>query len=382
VIEGPTIIWAASRAGSGAEREILAQIAQAANARTLATPMSLLGKDILSLLVQGPVVVIVDSKKDATVALRLGADEIVRVAQSVALQKSALQDAVERAVEESRARTQPPASAVRHEYPGLALLLQVVERQLGSPLNQAALKCNELAGELTKAVAVADGLMQRVRRGSSRDEIGRWSRDVKHYAQATLRAETLVSELREQVERGEAVIRLLGDLSAGVSATKTDVASLLEQFAELLRVDLGNDLSVEVITNGPCFVEMARSELLCIICAAVETALENIHAVADQGHLELRASSTVTDVLIEVADNGIPNATDLRATIIDPLLVNPRTARLRQLRERVRGADGELTVDADDGGTVVLIHLPMYSESPRMAPVPRASALDVERRNH
>ena len=59
--------------------------------------------------------------------------------------------------------------------------------------------------ELTRTIAYADGLMQRVGRGSARQELKGWSSDVKKYARATLRTETLVCELQEQVERGASV---------------------------------------------------------------------------------------------------------------------------------------------------------------------------------
>jgi hypothetical protein len=323
--------------------------------------MARLGTEILSFLVQGPVVVIVDSRQDAATALLLGATETVRVAQSVALRKSTLKSAVERAMAHPRTSLFA-GSTPQGAYPGLALLMRMVEKRLSGPLNEAAQKCSELAEELSRAVAAADGLMQRARSGSAREELKGWSREVKHYAQATLRAEALVSELRDQVERGDIVTRLLGDLSVGSDTTKTDVAWLLPQLADLLRADLGERILLDVAAIGPSFVEVPRPALLCIVCAGVENALDNIRANGDRGHLELRASGTGAEVLIEVADDGIPNATDLRVSIMDPIVADSRTTRLRQLRERVRGLDGELTVDADDTGTVLSIYLPACSE--------------------
>jgi hypothetical protein len=381
VFEGPKIIWAASRTASSAERKIIAQTARVAGAQTRTTSMSSLGTEILGSLVQGAVIVIVDSRKDAATALRLGADETVRVAQSVGLRKSTLQSAIERATAQCRARTRLSSPPVpQDDYPGLSLLMRVVERHLGGPLNQAALMCSELAEELSRAVAVADALMQRARSGPDGEELKGWSKEVKHYAQATLRAETLVAELRDQVERGDVVVRLLGDLTAAAPIIKTDVAVLLPLLAELLRADVGERISIEVVATDPCYVDVPRPALLCIICGAVENALENIRANGESGRLELRASGTDTEVLIEVTDDGYPNATDLRATFLDSLLTNPGTARLRELRERVRRMDGEMTVDADDGGTVLSLYLPLGSEQAALESKPRPAKLQLVRR--
>jgi len=191
-----------------------------------------------------------------------------------------------------------------------------------------------------------------------------------------------VSELRGQVERGDAVMRLLGDSSPAGSSAPTDVGALLRQLAELLRADVSEKISLELLTTEACFVQMARPSLLCIVCGAIEIALDNIRATAGDGHLQLRASKSDTEALIEVTDDGVPGATDLRASIVDSLLADPRTARLRQLRERVRAVDGELAVDADEGGSVVSIYLPLSPEVVAQEPVARVPSLHLERRNH
>jgi signal transduction histidine kinase len=127
-------------------------------------------------------------------------------------------------------------------------------------------------------------------------------------------------------------------------------------------------------------VDVPRPALLCLICGAVENAIENIRANGGSGRLELRASGTDTEVLIEVTDDGYPNATDLRATFLDSLLVNSGTARLRQLRERVRSMDGEMTVDADRG-TVLSLYLPLGAEQAAVDSRPRPVKLQLVRRD-
>src|SRR5579859_3397750 len=180
MLRAPVIIWAASRAPSPTEGKVCSLVARSVEGQVRTVSIASLANEIVASMVEGPVVVVVDSRKDAATALKLGADETVRVAQSVTLRKSTLEEAVERASMRSGARARPPlAAASGGEYPTFALLMRVVERQLGGTLNQAALKCSELADELTRTIAVADGLMQRVRHGSSRQEPREWAKDVR-----------------------------------------------------------------------------------------------------------------------------------------------------------------------------------------------------------
>jgi signal transduction histidine kinase len=272
-------------------------------------------------------------------------------------------------------------SAPPVEYPGLALLMHVIERQLGTTLDQAALKCRELADELTRTIAVADNLMQRVSRSSVLEERMGLSKDVKEYARATLKTESLVSELQEQVERGDAVMRLLGDSSVGRSAAETDAESLIQQLSEFLRADLGESVTLDVVTKGPCVVPIGRPTVLCILCAAVENALENIRAAGARGHVVLKTCQTDDELVIEVADDGIPGFTELRVGIVDSLVADTRKTKLRQLRERVRGLGGELTVDTDDGGTLISIYLPVGADSMRADPMVQIPKVRLERQN-
>ncbi len=383
MFQGPVIIWAASRTPSPGEWKICSQVASTIGGQLRTICITDLGTEIVSSIVQGPVVVVVDSRKDAATSLKLGADETVRVALSVTLRKSTLEDAVERAAMRAAARNRESLAPVGiGEYPTFALLMRVVERQLGGTLNQAALKCTELADELTRTIAVADGLMQRVRQGSAKEALREWTKDVRDYAQATLRTEALVSELREQVERGDAVIRLMGDLSSDRSATNTDAESLVLELAELLAGDLGDQVTLEVVTSGPCPMGFPRSTLLYLICGAIEGALHNIRAGDGRGHIKLSASKVDTELLIEVADDGVAGSADLRASVVDSLFTDPRMTRMRQLRHSVRGLGGELSVDVDEGGTLVSIYLPTSPEETPIDAVLPPTRPRNERRDH
>jgi hypothetical protein len=383
MVEDLLVIWAASRAPSPGEERILSQVRMTRGAKTRTISMLSLGRDILPSLARGAVIVVVSSRKDAATALGLGADETVRVAQSVTLRKTTLESAIQRALARSWARMSPASdSAIVDESTGLALLMRAVERRLGYPMNEASLRCNELADELTRVIGIVDRLMQRVQVGTPREQQKEWMNDIKDYARATLKAEALTTELRDQVQHGDAVVRLLGDLSCGTPTLEADAALVLEQLAELLREELADRATLEVVASEPCVVRVARLALISIICGAIENALANVRSGGSPGHLVLRASRADGEVVIEITDDGPPGETDLRAGVLDPLLANSRSTRLRQVREHVRRAGGDVLVDDYDGGNVMSIYLPTEPEKAADDRVLEPSKARLERRNN
>jgi signal transduction histidine kinase len=337
---------------------------------------------MVAALVQGPVVVVVSSRKDAAAALSLGAHETVRVAQSVTLRKSTMESAIARTRANSRTRTSSSAAPAALEVcPVLGVLMRAVEPRLGGPLDAAAARCTELAHELTRVVAIADGLMQRAHTDARHDELPGWFSEVKDYARATLRVEALASALQEEVQRSDAVVKLLGSLSWDDPVSETDAASLLEHLAELVQSDLPPSLACEYVKDeAPCIVNVARATLLSLASAAIEAALANILAGKSIGRVTLRATAAEGEAVIEVADNGAPSSTDLRATVLDSFIIDDRTARLRELREWTRRIGGELMVDADEAGNVISIYLPALSE-PTAVPLRQVVGPRFERPN-
>jgi anti-sigma regulatory factor (Ser/Thr protein kinase) len=373
------IIWAAARVTSATEQRLLAELAQTGEVIVRTIPIPSLAREIVPALIQGPVIVIVSSRKDAATALSFGADEVVRVTRSVTLRKSTVDAAIVRARSRAQARiASSPALAATEECPGLALLLRILERGLGNRPDAAAVRCSELADELARVVAMADRLMQRVRIGAERDELKGWFSEVRDYARATLKAEALASALQDEVQRTGAVVKLLGDLSIGTAHSDVDVTSLLSQLADFVRGDVAPDVSIDVSGSEPCIVRAPRQALIGIVCAVLEIALDNIFVQGHVGCLTLRASKTNSAIVIEIVDDGVLGSTDLRASIVDPFLANARTTRLRRVRDRARALGGELIADGDETGNIVSIYLPESPEltkaSPLDHPHPRISA--------
>jgi hypothetical protein len=339
----------------------MSDVARATGATMRTILMPSLGREIVASMVEGAVVVVVSSRKDASIALSLGADEIVRVAQSVTLRKSTIESAIARARTRSGARTATPFAAPPAEIcPTLTILMRALEPRFGRPFDTATTACAELAGELTRVVAIADGFVQRVQLGVERDDLKSWFGEVKDYAEATLRVEALSSALRQEVQRGDAVLKWLGNLFDSASRD-ADAASSLQRLAELVGRDLPPHIVCEFTREAACAVGVPRATLISLVCEALSIALENL-AGSVSGRVTLKTAATEGEAVIEVADDGAPGPIDLRPTVLDLVLADGRTARLRALREQARRAGGELFVDADEGGNVISIYLPSLPE--------------------
>jgi hypothetical protein len=356
--DGVSIIWTADRAVSAYEKRLIATAAGAADAQVVEVPMSALARELPPSSFQGPVVVVVGSRKDAATARGLGADEVVRVLRSVGLRKATIGSAIERARAHARARggaTKAREVTVR-EASSDAFLISVLERRLGSPLDAATTKCQGLANELKGAVAAADRLMRRVQRGAEREGLKRWRGDVKDYALATLKAEALAVELEEQVGRTNGVVQALDNLSLDEDSSETDASAFLQHFAEFLGDGLPRSATVRVDAPHPCVVAVPRQTLVGMLSAAIESALYNMLEAGSVGRISLRAR--VTDprtVVVEVEDDGAR----AQGTVDDPPFSDSRAEQLRQLRRRARRAGGEMTLNSESTGNILCLYLPL-----------------------
>jgi hypothetical protein len=362
--DGLAIIWAAPREVSAAEKRLIASAAREADARVRTVSMSSLASELAPSISQGPVVVVVGSRKDAETARHLGADEVVHVVRSVTLRKSTIGGAIARARARARRRTALAGKSTDRRLAGDAFLIRVLEQRLGSPLNAATTKCMGLADELKGAVAAADHLMQRVQRGAQRKGSERWRGDVRDYARATLKAKALAVELEKQVGVTDGVVKALDSLSLHIETTETDAALVLVQLADFLRECLPAGATLEVDAPGPCVVGVPRTVVVAMLSAAIESALFNLYEGGSAGRISLRSSMTSKkEIVVEIADDGAPAAALLRASSKNPSFSDSCAIRLRQLRKRARRAGGEMTISSDASGNLLTLYLPSPSET-------------------
>jgi hypothetical protein len=361
--DGLAIIWAAPREVSAAEKRL---IARAADAPVRTVSMSSLASELVPSISQGPVVVVVGSRKDAATARGLGADEVVHVVRSVTLRMSTIGGAIARARARARTRRRPALAAKPEAHTSMrdAFLIRLLEQRLGSPINAATTKCLGLADELKGAVAVVDRLMQRVQRGAQRKGLKRWRGDVRDYARATLKAEALAVELEKQVGVTNGVVKALDTLSLHTQTTETDVASVLVQLADFLRECLPSGATLDVDAPAPCVVAVPRTIVIVMLSAAIESALFNLLESGSSGHISLRSAITAAkEIFVEVADDGAPAAPLLRGSSKNPSFSDSSAVRLRQLRKRARRAGGEMTVSSNADGNLLTLHLPSSCEA-------------------
>ena len=359
--DGLAIIWAAPREVSAAEKRLIASAAREADARVRTVSMSSLASELVPSISQGPVVVVVGSRKDAETARDLGADEVVHVVRSVTLRKSTIGTAIARARARRRALagTSPSCTSA-----GDPFLIRVLEQRLGAPLEAATTKCLGLADELKGAVAAADRLMQRVQRGAQRKGMKRWRGDVRDYARATLKAKALAVELEKHVGVTHGVVKALDNLSLHIEANETDAALVLAQLADFLRECLPSGASLEVEAPVACVVSVPRTVVIAMLSTAIESALFNLLDAGSAGRISLRASMTSKkEIVIEIADDGAPAMGLLRASAKNPSFSDSCAIRLRQLRKRARRAGGEMTITSDGNGNVLTLYLPTSSEA-------------------
>jgi len=341
--------------------------------------MSSLARELGPSISHGPVVVVVGSRKDAVTALGLGADEVVRIVRSRTLRKATIGRAIARARTRARSRSAaPPPQVPNPASSSDASSIRVLERRLGSRLDAATTRCRGLADELEGAVAVADRLLQRVQLGAKRGGLKTWRGDVRDYARATLKAEALAVELEEQVGRTNAVVKALDDLTVNTSASETEVASVLQQYAELLKGGFPECVTLRFDAPRPCVVDVRRDTVIGLVCNAIESALYNIESIfgpqnptvasgtpplppgQSVGRISLRAAVMDAEtVVVEVTDDGTAASPFLHATAKDPFFSDARSTMLRGMRKRTRRAGGELTVQSDAAGNVLSIYLPL-----------------------
>jgi signal transduction histidine kinase len=278
--------------------------------------------------------------------------------------KATTEHAIERARAQARKRTAVAPKAAAREASANAFLIGVLERRLGSPIEVVTTRCRGLANELKGAVAVADRLMQRIQLGANRNGLKTWRGDVRDYARATLKAEALAVELQEQVGRTSGVVKALDDLSLDTPTLETDVAFLLQQFAEFLRDGLPQGATLRVDALRPCVVGVPRPIVVGMLSNAIDSALYNMLEAASVGRILLRAWVVdATTVVVEVTDDGAPAAALLQTTSKDASFSDPRAVRLRQLRKRARRAGGDLTVQSNAGGNTLSLYLPLSDET-------------------
>jgi signal transduction histidine kinase len=354
----PTIFWTG---GTDADRLALEEAKELYGAQVIRVNASVLAKLTLAAVARGPVVCIVESDREAGLALGLGVDEVLRAGEVTRV-------TVEAAVDRARARAAVRASAeYRHalldqdEEAAFAVLGAALGERLETPLALASVDCAAVSEAMTCLIEVDDEFVAWTALVAPSDQL-------RHLIARRLTAPTapelkgVLRRLRASIGRAESLVRLLRELNrTGMRGSPATVAPLLADIVDVMQPIIGPWAEVSVQADAVCVAAASQTTLVVTAGVLLANALDSIRT-AGRGHgsIVLRAFEEEDAVIIEVRDDGQQIPSDLRPDVLEPHFSDSPSARrgLPGLRDRLRRAGGDLLVDSDVNGSVVRAFLP------------------------
>jgi signal transduction histidine kinase len=316
-------------------------------------------------LAQGAVVFVARTEEEATRALGMGVDEVVRLGE---IREDTLTETLGRARARASART---AYDLRRglfqddDELALAALTAAFGGQLAAPLGSAALECELLESALTGVLDVGDKFIEcTIRQGPAEQ-----SRDLAVHRLAlppSHELKRLLADVRVQLKRASAMAATLARLAARAEGgADAQIAKLVVEVAGILRADFAPWAEVTVTTKGTCQVSVAPITVAFVLSALLVNAVDAVRvARRDGGRIQVRLAEFEDAVVLEVQDNGRPIAPDLRPTVFEPYFNLARANRtgLVRVRERMRRCGGDVMVDSGEEGTTVRVLFPASEE--------------------
>jgi signal transduction histidine kinase len=324
---------------------------------------------------RGPVVAIVDGDQQASRALALGVDEVVRVDE---VSELTLKAAAERARLRAMGREPEQHEDREDESPGIELLAAAVSSRLANPLAVASVNTEILRTAMNAVTGLADAY---VRDATIRPDM----RDSEVQRVVALRASApatpslnatihdLAAALREVSTAVAHVCSLVVpdgsdehcDLIAVVSETMVLVGDVVEGVATV-RVDIPEDEAVHVAVS--------RSTVVQVLSLLLTRALRAVRERPERGTITVRVEPRVGAALVEVIDNGPGVSSSVLARALEPSPAQRGRATLAALASRVRRAGGEILLESTLGvGTTARMFLPVVVRRSPDPPDPAAN---------
>jgi signal transduction histidine kinase len=355
-----TILWTALlRTDVAALEEAVREY----DASLVHTPAASLRLRAIPALAVGPVIAIATNDKEASAALGVGVDEVLRAGE---VTHDALKAAVDRAIARASARTQR-INGVRSEDDdevAFALLSVALGKELSEPLNRASEDCERLKHGLSNVLEVSDDFVSwsggtETLSSGDHEELRRiTARRLAAPSSRELRA--TVQRLSAAVLQARSTVGALRDLTRGAQSPLS-AKELLEDIVEVLRVDMDAVTELTLEVEGRCQTIVPRATFVFVVVSLIAHALDSIRSAGRaERRLSVRGFEAEGAVVVEFADNGIEIPADLRPDLMEPLFRDPDITRggLPGIRDRVRRAGGELVVDTDTTGSTVRVILP------------------------
>ena len=344
------------------EATILDRVAQAKHARLVEAKMYSLAPLTLAATAQGAVVFVARTQQEATRALGMGVDEVIRAGE---ITEENLAATLERA--DARAEARASHELRRdgfREQKALAALVAAFGRRLEQPLLSAALAQQVLDSALPIVFDVDDRFVEWTVRAAPIEEVRELA--IRRLAIVpSSKLIQLVEKVRDGLERAFVLASALTRLSAGSSTSKVAVGHLVRDIVDVMRPEIAATATIKALVDGACDVTLEPGTVAFILSALIDSAAEAVRkSQYDGGRIEIRLSEQEDVVVLEVWDNGRRRSADLRPTMFDAYFdpTHPSRGALADLRERLRTCGGELTIDSGEGGTTVRALLPTSSE--------------------
>jgi PAS domain S-box-containing protein len=196
-----------------------------------------------------------------------------------------------------------------------------------------------------------------------------------------------IDAIRQAAERGRDLTRQLLAFSRRQHLTPVtlDVASLIQEFAPLIRQAVGEAVTVDLaLADEPLCAHVDPTQL--------ETALLNLavnarDAMPDGGMISIRTSLEVGEdgewVAISVRDTGLGMEPDIRERVFEPFFTTKEVGKgsglgLSQVYGFVSQSDGEVRLDSELGsGSTFCLRLPLSTDAVACAVRPPAAKVEV-----
>jgi signal transduction histidine kinase len=367
------------------EAHVLERVAREHHASLVEVQASTLAFLVFVARAQGAVLFVARTAEEATHALGLGVDEVIRAGE---MSDEALTLALGRARARGAARTSYELRRGLFQDDddlALAALVSSFGRRLAEPIATASVECEWIESTLGPILDVDDKFVEWVARAAPE----RFARELAVRRLAHPGSRDLLrafAEARKELQRAGSLARSLAGLASHAERpTAGSIAGLVRDVVGVMSGDYSAWATFTVEVEGPCNVAVAPVTVAFVIAALVVNAVDAIRAGRKgTGRVQVRLSEHEDAVLLEVQDDGRPVRTDLRPSALEPYFSVARSDRtgLVRVRERMRRSGGDLQVDSDEGGTTVRVLIPASTEDAVFDPAAAQTVTSVKKDRH